>query len=219
MNIRRILTGVCILVFVVAISGCSKASQSDGDNETENQNVTVSQSESSSQEETQAQVDSIEEITIFQTLDTVDLDGNSITTESLSTVKLNVINVWASWCGPCVAEIPEIEKVWQEIQSGGEVAIYGMPLEFDASTGLILKGLSSTEESVIKDLMDENSVTYSQILANEEMIEQLLLITGFPTTFFVDQEGNLVGKPMIGAASARQWKMEIEDRLEMLKND
>jgi hypothetical protein len=51
------------------------------------------------------------------------------------------------------------------------------------------------------------------------MVSSLSKIEGFPTTFFVDSKGNLVGEPVLGSRSEKDWKKEISERLKLVKNE
>ncbi|MFR3500045.1 MAG: TlpA disulfide reductase family protein, partial [Paraclostridium bifermentans] len=52
---------------------------------------------------------------------TTDLNGNKVTSDLFSKNKLTMVNIWATWCGPCIDEMPEISKLYNELPIGTNV--------------------------------------------------------------------------------------------------
>ena len=141
--------------------------------------------------EPEAAVDAIEGEDISGqklTFTTTDVDGNEVKSEDIfSQHKYTMINCWASWCGPCIAELPEIEELSKTFA------------EHDCGViGILTDGSSATGLADGKEILKEAGVTYLNIIDWDGFYDQLP-IQAYPTTYFVDSNGVIVGETVIGA--------------------
>ena len=140
-------------------------------------------------EETQESEDEAEQQKTPAPLADLELTDQFGNTHTLSDYKGKVIflNFWATWCGPCRNEMPDIQKLYDEYSAQGEdaeVVILGI-----AGPGIGQEG--SAEE--IADFMEENGYTYPVLMdAGGEMFTRYG-ISAFPTTFMIDKDGNVYG--------------------------
>ena len=93
------------------------------------------------------------------------------------------LNFWATWCSPCRAEMPDIQKLYEESQQE-DVVILGV-----AAPNL---GREKSEEG-IKGFLEENGYTYPVVMDTEAEAFQAYGINSFPTTFMIDKDGNVFG--------------------------
>lgn len=157
--------------------------------------------------------ENVEETNWFSGLETTDMEGNRVTDEIFSEKELTLINVWTSFCGPCVKEMPELEELYQEYKDG-PVGIVG--LVADSSQGEKIPGLSEQEKKLCEEILEQTGVTYPQITASKALLQtDFKRVIQFPTTFFVDQDGNFVGEPVSGAKTKAEWKETIEAYLQL----
>lgn len=156
---------------------------------------------------------------LFANLETVDFEGNKVTADIFKDNDLTVINTWATWCGPCVGEIPELQEVSDELEKEGtKVAIKGLVIE-DGDKG-IQAGLSEDERKNVQEVLDATKATYQQLLVSEDLAASALgKQAGFPTTYFVDSNGKMVGDPMTGSQDKAGWQKIIEKRLEEVQSE
>ena len=128
---------------------------------------------------------------------TTDTEGNEVTSEELfGAHAYTAINFWASWCPPCVGELPELAEMAGRFNDK-DCAIVGVLLDGNEEQGL----------ADGKDLMADAGVEYQNLLPWPEVGS--LGITAVPTTVFVDREGYLVGNPVIGAVP-EQYEQTID---------
>ena len=123
--------------------------------------------------------------------DSFDLDGNPVTSEDLfSQNKVTMVNIWASFCGPCINEMPELEKLYAECKEKGCGII-----------GVLGDAAGKDDSAVIdegKKIISDTGVTYPNVIAWEGLQNQLPF-DAFPTTYFVDSKGKVIGSPIVGA--------------------
>ena len=97
------------------------------------------------------------------------------------------LNFWATWCGPCRNEMPDIQKLYEEYAARGdeaEVVILGV-----AGPGIGQEG--SAED--IAAFMEENGYTYPVLMDESSEMFMQYGISAFPTTFMIDKGGNVYG--------------------------
>lgn len=125
---------------------------------------------------------------------TTDINGKSISDEDIKDAKLIMVNFWEPWCGPCVGEMPELEKLYQNYKE----------------KGFIILGVFHSSDSLddAKAIVDDNHITYPIVMGNEDFAK--FTTEYVPATVFFDSEGNLLNsEPLIGAKSYDEWEQEI----------
>ena len=100
--------------------------------------------------------------------------------------KVIFLNFWATWCPPCRAEMPDIQKLYDEYetQEDSEVVILGV-----AGPGYGQEG----SEDDVKAFLEENGYTYPVLMDEGGSLFSSYGITSFPTTFMVTKEGKIFG--------------------------
>lgn len=134
---------------------------------------------------------------------TEDINGNSYTHESFSENELTLVNVFTTWCSPCVQEIPELEELSTAMKDKG-VGVIGIVMDATTADGL----------EKAKALAERTGASYQFIIPDAgNMNGKLNSIMSFPTTFFVDKDGNIVGEEYLGAHDLAGWTQIVEDTL------
>ena len=117
-----------------------------------------------------------------------DLDGNRVSTAELfAGHKVTMVNCWATYCGWCLVEMPELQKIAEEYADKGVGVI-----------GICMDAKKENKRMEAKEILKETGVSYPS-LAVDQSIDKALGIIGYPTTFFVDETGRVIGEPIIGA--------------------
>lgn len=137
------------------------------------------------------------------------LDGEEVDQSIFTGYDVTMVNVWATFCGPCLGEMPELGELHQEY-ADQDFQIVGIVTDTLAQDGSI----SSTQVELAKQIAQETGAGYTHLLPSEDLIASLLWqIDSVPTTIFVDETGALLGKGYLGARSKDAWKEIIEEKL------
>ena len=124
--------------------------------------------------------------------ETTDLSGNPVNSVDLfSEHEITMLNLWGTWCGPCIQELPELNKV-NALLSDIDGAV----------VGLLNDGRGANNVDLAKRYLAENNVQYLNILSPENM-DELIRQSYYPMTVFVNRKGVVVGKTLFGAPSQK----------------
>ena len=136
------------------------------------------------------------------TFSTETFSGEAFSSDDVKDAKLVMINFWEPWCGPCVGEMPDLEKVYEEHKDESFV-ILGV---FSDTT------MDDDAAKILKDA----GITYPILRYTSEFDG---FQTGYvPTTVFMTGEGKLVSdEPVIGGQSYDTWNNAVKGILEDLK--
>ncbi len=106
--------------------------------------------------------------------------------------KILVLNFWATWCPPCIAEIPDLKRFH----------------EANATNGVVVVGASIDEggSAVVKPFVNRNGINYPVLLADAIVQDLFGGVSGVPTTFIVSREGRLIARYLGPVTSAELTK-------------
>lgn len=134
--------------------------------------------------------------------ETTDLDGNPVRSEELfAQHKVTMLNVWATWCGPCKGELRELGDINRRVQEE-DGAIIGILSDADDAETIALG----------KELLTENGADYLN-LTLPAALDELGIIGGYPTSIFVDSSGVILAPP-INAAAVNLYETRFGELLE-----
>lgn len=124
----------------------------------------------------------------FGRFTTTTITGEEVTNGIFAEYDLTMVNIWATWCSPCVEEMDELQEVYESM---------------DDNTNLIsicYDGNSAGDTA--SQILEANGVTFDSLLPNEDIENNIFsTIQYFPTTIFIDSNGNIVGEYLEGAPS------------------
>ena len=195
---KKILILGMALMLAAGISACNASSKTSSSEAT-----TTESKQADAKAEDSKQAESDKEDKKFPEFSAKTVSGEDISSDLFKDSKLTVVNVWGSWCGPCVQEIPELQKLYESMKDK-DVNVIG--LAQDAGTDL----------DAVKEIIDKNKVTYQNIVPEGATEDFVMSLMAFPTTFFVDSDRNIVGV-IQGGRNLEAFTAAVEGVLEKLK--
>ena len=187
MKKKLLILGVALML-TAAATACSS------------QGNTAKQSESNMQtESSQMNNDTGSEDEKFPEFKAKTVTGEDISSDVFKDSKLTVVNVWGSWCGPCVAEIPELQKLYENMKDKG-VNVIGLAQD------------AGTDMDAVKEIIEKDKVTYQNVVPEGAVTDFIMSIQAFPTTYLVDSNGSIVGK-MEGGKDLESFTKAVEEAL------
>ncbi|GFP32264.1 cytochrome c biogenesis protein CcmG, thiol:disulfide interchange protein DsbE [Candidatus Hakubella thermalkaliphila] len=112
--------------------------------------------------------------------------------------KVVVLNFWATWCGTCRAEMPNLERAYQAYKDKN-VELVGISMD--------------TDTQLVESFVKEVGVTYTILLDPSHRVASDYAIWALPTTYIVDEKGMIVGSE-IGQLTESMLKNMLDQALE-----
>ncbi len=170
-------------------------------------------SEKSDLENTMAfSADSQNAVTDLSNLKTKDIDGKEFSGKDFSDYDLTMVNVFATWCSPCVQEIPDLAEIQKEMKDK-RVNIVGVVTDTVDQTGENQEALEKAQL-----IRERTKAEYPFLIPDKSNFNgRLSGIQAFPETFFVDKKGQIVGETYSGSHNKKAWLEIIEKELAKVK--
>ncbi|WP_312640331.1 TlpA disulfide reductase family protein [Hydrogenoanaerobacterium sp.] len=202
---KRTLILTMVLAAVTVLSACSPK-QIDASSSAAEASLSASAGDATSS----AAEESVPSLSAFTS---TDLEGNEVTQEIFADYDLTMINIWATFCGPCLSEMPELGELAAEYKDKN-VQIVGIVMDVLKQDGTISEEMVDTAKEVVA----KTGAAYTHLLPSNDLIQAKLKdVTGVPETIFVDKSGNIVGKSYLGAKQKADWAKIIDKTLEDVK--
>ena len=139
----------------------------------------------------------------FPQFSTVNLSNETVTNAIFAQKKITVINIWGTFCPPCIEEMPELGEWAANMPTDAQ--IIGLVCDVENF------GDSQTIDAA-KQILREANANFVNILPDENLKKYLETVDAVPTTIFVDAQGNLIGEPVVGA-SVEMYKQRVAEYL------
>ncbi len=111
-----------------------------------------------------------------------------------------IVNFWATWCPPCRAEMPSMQRAWEQLREEGIIM-----LAIDVGE----------DEDAIFEFTASYPVEFPLLLDTDSLVSEAWKVNGLPTTFVVDQWGRKVYR----AVGGREWDSpDLLEKVRALKN-
>ena len=148
-----------------------------------------SSSASSAKEGSTASAGTEEGTEKFPSFETTDTKGNKITEKIFADKDITMVNVWGTFCGPCINEMPELQKIYESLPKNAN-----------------LIGIVADVPEGMKDGVDnanyiekQTGVKYTNLTLSDSLSSFAKRFYAVPSTIFVDKNGNIIGELVMGA--------------------
>ncbi|ADL53043.1 TlpA family protein disulfide reductase [Clostridium cellulovorans] len=133
------------------------------------------------------------------------ITGETLTSDYFKENDITMINIWATYCGGCVTEMPGISKLYSERPKNSNI--------------ISICEDSEKENQLATEIMTDAGAEFLTLIPDEKLTNVLLShVSTLPTTIFVDKAGKMVGEPIFGARTPGEYKEIITDMMELAKN-
>jgi peroxiredoxin/outer membrane lipoprotein-sorting protein len=121
-----------------------------------------------------------------------DLDGRTVNLRDLRG-QIVLLNFWATWCGPCVRELPSIERLSREFKGRGLVAL----------------GLNAEEPAVAREFIKRGGYTFATLVDEQRAMTRAYRVSAIPQTLIIDKDGT-VAAHFIGMRSENDLRAALQ---------
>lgn len=202
MKIKKTL--LMILSLLVIGSGISACGKNQEQAQTQSQEGTTSSDENNKDKSSTDDRSSL-------VITTETINKEEFSSKDFSDYDLTMINIMATWCQPCIEEMPELEQVYKDYKDK-KVNLVGYVIDTKKDGQVDEEALNAALE-----LQKQLNITYPMIMPDDTNLGGIGdVVQAVPTTIFVNKEGKIVGDAVAGANSSDGWKVAIDQRLELV---
>lgn len=139
---------------------------------------------------------------VFGTFESETLEGEAVSDDIFSKADLTMVNIWGTFCGPCIREMPDLGELSREYSDRG-VQVVGL-----------VSDVGEAKNEKAEEIVSTTKADYTHIIASQDLMSGILSsVNVVPTTIFVDKEGNQVGDVYSGARDKAEWAGIIDKLL------
>ncbi|MDO4564468.1 MAG: TlpA disulfide reductase family protein [Clostridia bacterium] len=136
--------------------------------------------------------------TVALSFSSEDQNGSIIDESYLEDKSVVMLNFWATWCGPCISELPALQRLYEDYAEQGFAII-----------GVLVDGTVDDASQLI----ESNGITYPVIVLDGDLLTMAMGYQYVPTTVFVDGNGNALGEEYVGSNDYSTWAAVVEGLL------
>lgn len=213
---KKTLLSMMLATTILFGSACGNGTSNvneDSTTEMESSTVTESKTETIDYDSIIAQLEDADSPS-FADFNGITMDGKVVDESIIKEKKLTMINVWATFCGYCIDEMPHLNELNQEYADQG-FQVIGVITDVLNSNGSVI----DSQMDLAKEIVEKTGVEYPTLLPTNDLIRMLLGgVSSVPATIFVDSDGNLVGDGYLGAKSKADWETIIQEKLKEVQS-
>lgn len=147
---------------------------------------------------------------------TQDVFGQEYTQDVFAQYDLTLVNAFATWCSPCVNEMPELEQLRQVFEQNG-VKLGVVAMVMDSKTQ---SGVDENAVELAKVLYERSGAQFPFLIPDDGALNgRLTGIQAYPESFFVDSKGNIVSDPYVGANNLEGWTQVVDQEFAKLSGE
>lgn len=177
----KLLASFLILFFTISVTGCQKQNKPEQSPAVEN---------NSSTSEIKGDENKAPDFTLLT------VEGKNVSLSDFKG-KVVIVDFWATWCPPCRRGIPDLISLQNDYKD--KIAVIGISMD------------QENTKAGVPDFVNKMGINYPIVYFNNKVIDDYGGISAIPTTFIIDQNGNIINK-LIGLYP----KSEIEKQLKVL---
>lgn len=192
---KKIILILCMSL-LVALSGCEKENSSEKIKESPQATIEKETGKNNSEEK-----ENEDKNFDLSELKANDLEGNEVD-NSIFKDKYTLVNVWGTFCPPCIEEMPDLKKLYDDYKDQG-FNVVGIVADAYQNDDIVKKA---------KEMVESEKIDYTNLVINDYLIEKILFdVQYFPTSFIVDENGRQVGETIIGGKNYEYFSKLFED--------
>ena len=118
-----------------------------------------------------------------------------------------LVDFWATWCGPCVTEMPNIRRALKEHGKEGDFVVIGVSLDGN--------------DELVERFTKKRQIPWRQIVtgpAKESPLAQQYFVEGIPATFLIDADGKVIAKDLRGGSLRKHVRKALK-KLRLAKKE
>lgn len=192
--------GVMLLTLVFA-SACLSGCQGKDDSTKKTQKTVAVTEKTTAAGTAESETEKATAAGPFGVFETLTLDGETVTQEIFKEADLTMVNIWGTFCSPCINEMPDLGELAREYEEKG-VQIVGM-----------ISDVAEAEDETATLIVEETKADYRHLILSQSLYNSLSQIQVVPTTVFIDSTGKQVGDTYTGSKSKEDWSAIMDEML------
>lgn len=144
---------------------------------------------------------------------TIDIYGNPVGNEVFSDYDYTIIDVWGTYCTPCINAMPDMKKVYDEYKDKG-VNVMGIVIDVQNAD----RTPQMEAIKIARTIVEKQGADFTHILIPKNLLYSFMMdVQLIPTQFIVDSEGNITTDYYEGGRTYEQWCKILDKKLENKK--